>query len=138
MIALAENRNIIPSQEILGGGLCMKGGIYSDDKCPVCGHVYQDNGKALSGTIMISMRNHSPHSPPRKTRGYRHLAGNPLFSNLAKLSQIKPFLPHFAVHLRYIFLLFTILFYACYGGGGGSRTRSLSRQYWVCEGLTLH
>lgn len=29
------------------GGLCMKGGIYSDERCPVCGGVFTDNGKSL-------------------------------------------------------------------------------------------
>ena len=30
-----------------GGVLCMKGGIYSDERCPVCGAILRDNGNAL-------------------------------------------------------------------------------------------
>lgn len=31
-----------------GGILCMKGGIYSDEKCPVCGATYRDTGRFLA------------------------------------------------------------------------------------------
>jgi integrase len=36
--------NILPSKE-KKEGLCMLGGIYSDQRCPVCGGVFRDDGK---------------------------------------------------------------------------------------------
>ena len=31
----------------LTGGLCMKGGIYATDRCPICGGIFKDTGKGL-------------------------------------------------------------------------------------------
>ncbi len=48
-----------------GGDLCMKGGIYSDERCPVCGGIFRDNGNALC----------CPHHPKCKAANHKVIFG---------------------------------------------------------------
>lgn len=75
-----DKKYLIPP---LSGGMCMKGGIYSNEKCPVCGGVFKDNGNSLIcpnhknvratrlfvkfGTILKRFRSYD--------QGYRFLTG---------------------------------------------------------------
>ena len=48
------------------GVLCMKGGIYSDERCPVCDGHYRDYGNALS----------CPEHPKCKASNHKVIFGN--------------------------------------------------------------
>lgn len=53
---LTENISYSKHGLSLIGGLCMKGGIYSNEKCPVCGGIFKDIGNSLACPIHKNIR----------------------------------------------------------------------------------
>lgn len=45
MLTATENKYNLPFKDECKGGLCMKGGIYSTQKCSICGGPFKDNHK---------------------------------------------------------------------------------------------